>query len=306
MKKPVLIVMAAGMGSRYGGLKQIDPVDESKYLIIDYSLFDAKRTGFETVIFIIRPDMAHAFRNSIGNRISRHMDVKYAYQLLSDVPNGFSVPDGRTKPWGTGHAVISARKLIDSPFVVINADDFYGRRAFERIYSFFSYSHGNNEHAMVGYKIENTLTKNGYVSRGVCEVDDRGFLTKIIERVHIKEVQGGAEYFEDGVKTFIPAGKLVSLNLWGFGLSMINELVSQFPAFLKRNNSLDSTKGEYFLPYVTNKVIMSGKASLKVLTTDEKWFGITYRGDKAVIQKALLQMRLDGKYPKMLWEDLLC
>ncbi len=307
MKKPVLIIMAAGMGSRYGGLKQIDSIDDSGHLIIDYSLFDAKRAGFETVIFVIRPDIESDFRKAIGDRISRHMDVRYVHQLLTDIPKGFTVPYGRAKPWGTAQAVMSARQIVNSPFAVINADDYYGQGAMGIIYDFLSGTRQANEHAMVGYSIENTLTENGYVSRGICQTDNNNNLTRIVERINIKKTSNGARYLDDNnEEKFIPNGTIVSMNLWGFDLSMMDELVSGFPAFLKKNLASNPLKCEYFLPSVINQLIEQNKASVKVYKTNEEWHGITYPEDKAAVYSAIKDMKAANKYPEYLWEDCIC
>ncbi len=302
MKKPVLIIMAAGVGSRYGGLKQLDPIDELGHLIIDYSLFDARRAGFETVLFIVRPELEPLFRQTIGGRISKYMEVRYVHQLLADVPQGFSVPPERTRPWGTAHAVMSAGKFVDSSFAVMNADDYYGPGAIKAIYDFLSSPHRDNEHAMVGYKIENTLTEYGSVSRGICRVNDEGYLCSIEEYTQLEKWDGGAVRIDQhGRRTFIPPGTIVSMNLWGFGHSMMDELVKGFPDFL---NSLhiDPLKREYFLPSVINTLVAEARASVKVLLTEEKWYGITYPEDKQKVHTAIRNLIEAKKYPQRLWE----
>jgi NDP-sugar pyrophosphorylase family protein len=211
MEKPILIIMAAGLGSRFGGLKQIAPVDPFGHILMDYSIFDARRAGFERVIFVINPDLESEFRQAVGERISKYMDVGYAYQRITDLPTGFSVPEGRTKPWGTAHAVRAAKDMVSGPFAVINADDYYGESAYKLIYDFLSTQQDDACHAMVGYNIENTLTENGYVSRGICQMDSNGFLQKIIERTHVEIRPGGAAFTENGTDfTFIPERTTVS------------------------------------------------------------------------------------------------
>lgn len=303
MNKPVLIVMAAGMGSRYGGLKQIDPVDDQNYLLVDYSIYDARRAGFETVIFVIKAEHEAEFRAVIGDRLSGYMDIFYAHQEIDNIPEGYVVPVGRTKPWGTAHAVLSAVKFVNGPFAVINADDYYGVTAFQSIYDFLAGNKDETLHALVGYKIENTLTENGYVSRGVCSTDENGFLTGVDERVHIEGVSGGAAYTEEGcVPVLIPAGTPVSMNLWGFSHTMMDEIINGFPAFLDQNLPVNPLKCEYFLPSVPNRLISEGRAFCKMLNTDEKWYGVTYPQDKPNVQDALRQMKEKHIYSDNLWE----
>lgn len=305
MIKPVLIIMAAGMGSRYGKLKQLDPVDEHGHMIIDYSIYDAHKAGFETVIFVIKPEIEAAFKETIGDRIGRHMDVKYVYQSLTDVPEGYKVPAGRTKPWGTAHAVMSARHVVDGPFAVINADDYYGQSAIKAIYDFLVSEKDDNAHAMVGYKIENALTEHGYVSRGICETDDDMYLQNVTERTHIERRGNSAVYIEDGKETIIPAGTFVSLNLWGFSLSMMRGIEKEFALFLQANAGKEELTGEFYLPYVPGKLVEDNSATVKVLETDEKWYGVTYKQDMAIVKQALGRMKDDEKYPQILWEDAL-
>ncbi len=297
MEKPVLIMMAAGMGSRYGGLKQLDKMDDDGHVLMDYSVYDAHLAGFETVIFIIKPEMEETFENAIGSRLRKYMDVKYAYQRLENLPEGFAVPEGRQKPWGTAHAVLSAEKLVNGPFSAVNADDYYGRTAFQTIYNFLAADHNPSEHAMVGYKIENTLTENGYVSRGICQLDENNCLTGIVERLHIEVAPGGATVTEDNGSFFVPDGTIVSMNLWGFQHSMMDAIHNNFAAYLKENLPKNPLKCEYFLPLVPNLLITQKKATVKVLPTDEKWYGITYHEDKISVMAALKSMRDSGKYP---------
>ena len=299
-----LVVMAAGLGSRYGGLKQIAPVDPNGHILMDYSIYDALRAGFDRVVCIIKPEMREDFYEVIGHRLEKHVEVRYAYQRLDNLPAGYSVPEGRTKPWGTAHALLCAKEQIDAPFAVINADDFYGRDAFAAIAAFLREKHGAGEHAMVGYRIENTLTENGHVARGVCETDEKGFLRGVTERTHIEPREGGAAFTEDGEHfTFVPAGTIVSMNLWGFQPGVMEEIDRRFAPWLDETLPVNPLKGEYFLPLIPNALIHEGKGSVRVLSTHEKWYGVTYHDDMPKLQAALAGMRADGVYPEGLWRD---
>lgn len=308
MKEPILVVMAAGMGSRYGGLKQIDPVGMHGEIIIDYSIHDAYQAGFRRVICIIKEEMEADFREIIGDRISKIMEVQYAYQRSDDLPEGYRVPEGRVKPWGTGHAVLAARELADAPFAVINADDYYGADAFRLIYDFLSTAKdtGKYDYAMVGYILENTLTENGHVARGVCQVAD-GNLEDVHERTHIEKHGDRTEYTEDDGKTWhlIPEGSTVSMNLWGFTPSVLRELQGEFAAFLDRTIQENPLKGEYFLPTVVNDLVKADKARVKVFRSPDRWYGVTYREDKPVVENAIRSMIAEGKYQENLWEGIL-
>lgn len=299
-----LVVMAAGLGSRYGGLKQIAPVDPNGHILMDYSIYDALRAGFDRVVCIIKPEMREDFYEVIGHRLEKHVGVRYAYQRLDNLPAGYSVPEGRTKPWGTAHALLCAKEQIDAPFAVINADDFYGRDAFAAIAAFLREKHGAGEHAMVGYRIENTLTENGHVARGVCKTDENGFLRGVTERTHIEPREGGAAFTEDGEHfTFVPAGTIVSMNLWGFQPGVMEEIDRRFAPWLDETLPVNPLKGEYFLPLIPNALIHEGKGSVRVLSTHEKWYGVTYHDDMPKLQAALAGMRADGVYPEGLWRD---
>lgn len=306
MAEPILVVMAAGMGSRYGGLKQIDPVGVHGEIIIDFSLYDAYKVGFRRVIFIIKKAIEADFREVIGDRISQIMEVSYAYQEVNDLPEGFAVPEGRSKPWGTAHAVLACRGQIDAPFGVINADDYYGARAFRVLYDqlLSSADDGLYRYCMVGYQLENTLTDHGHVARGVCVVTPQGALSDIHERVRIERHGDLSQYTEDDGASWvtIPQGSTVSMNLWGFTPSLLEELERRFPAFLETTLAQNPLKAEYFLPSVVGELIAEGKASVHVLNSPDRWYGVTYREDKSVIEAAIAQMRTQGVYPEYLWE----
>ena len=302
--KPILVVMAAGLGSRYGGLKQIDPVDDACQILIDYAIYDAVRAGFEEVVCIIKPEMEADFDEVIGRRIAGRVRLRYAYQKLDVLPRGFAVPEGRMKPWGTAHAVLCAREHIHGPFAVINADDFYGRTAFASLYDFLVMPKQRGEHAMVGYRIENTLTEHGTVARGVCAVGEDGMLREIVERLNVEPRAGGAAFTEDGYKeTFLPNGTTVSMNLWGFQPDFLDEVEARFAAFLTENLSVNPLKCEYFLPFVVNALLPEKTARVSVLPTQERWHGVTYREDMARVRAAIGQMRVEGRYPYKLWEE---
>jgi hypothetical protein len=305
MNKPVLVVLAAGMGSRFGGDKQITPVDDRGHVIMDYSIFDAMRAGFSKAVIVIKHAFAEDFKRTIGGRIANVFPVEYAYQELDMFPPGFSVPEGRVKPWGTAHATLCAKDQVDGPFCVINADDYYGASAFRKAYDYLAAERPENAHAMIGYRIENTLTENGSVARGVCAVDAGGNLTGVTERIYILPAEGGAKYSEDGGNsfTFIPAGTFVSMNMWCFGLSMMERIEAGFADFLRENVPANPLKSEYYLPSVPNRMIGDKAASFKVLDTDEKWYGMTYKDDLEKVVAAIADMKRGGMYPDELWRD---
>jgi len=305
MKKPVLVIMAAGMGSRYGGLKQLDPVGNHGQLIIDYSIYDARRAGFETVVFVIKPEIEEDFKRCIGDRVSRVMNVKYAYQLKEDLPEGYSVPAERQKPWGTAHAALAARKVIDGPFAIINADDYYGPEAYQKIYDYLS-SHEDGslyEYVMVGYLLKNTVTENGTVARGVCEETAEGCLSQITERTKI-EKGPPPRFTEDDGQTWteLDEDTIVSMNMWGFTRSFLDEAWARFPAFLDKAMASNPAKAEYFLPSVVSQLIDEGRARVKVLRSGDKWYGVTYREDKPTVVAAIAEKTKAGLYPDRLWE----
>ena len=304
MEKPILVVMAAGMGSRYGGLKQIDPVGGHGEAILDYSLFDAHEAGFETAVIIIKEAIRKDFMDTVGARLKNApMEIRYAYQELDKLPAGITIPEGRTKPWGTSHAVLCAREQIDgAPFAVINADDYYGKAAFQVIFDALSASTEPNGYCMVGYELGKTVTENGSVARGVCQTDDKGYLTEVIERTSIETYEGGIRYQENGEYTDLPADTTVSMNMWGFMPGFLDEIDARFGAFLKDAIPNNPLKCEYFLPLPVSQLIKEGKATVKVLTSPDRWFGVTYAADKPVVVAALKAMTDEGKYPDGLWK----
>lgn len=306
MKKPVLVIMAAGMGSRYGGLKQIDPVDKEGHIIMDFSIYDAKRAGFEKVVFIIKKENEKDFKETVGRRIGKVMDTAYVYQETGRLPQGFKVPEGRVKPWGTAHAILCAADEIDSPFAVINADDYYGRSAFEKIYQYLT-THEDDEkyrYTMVGYRLKNTVTDNGYVARGVCGLNEKNELVSVTERTRIEKQDGKIVYSEDGGSTWteIAPDTLVSMNMWGFTESILKEIRDGFPAFLEEELAENPIKCEYFLPSVVSGLLNRGKATVTVLESEDKWYGVTYKEDKPAVTAAVQAMKEKGLYPQKLWE----
>jgi len=302
-RKPVLVIMAAGMGSRYGGMKQIEAVDEKGHIIMDYSISDALLAGFEEVVFIIKEENEKIFREVVGERISKKMRVSYAFQKLENLPDGFDVPEGRVKPWGTAHAVLSAKQYLNGPFAVINADDYYGPEAFRLIYDYLT-NHKDDEkyrYAMVGYVLENTVTDSGYVARGVCQVDSESFLSDIVERTRIIKTQDGTAFSEDDGQTWtsIDPKSLVSMNMWGFSGSFVKELDNRFAAFLRDHLPVNPLKCEYFLPFVVDALLKEGKATVQVLPTPDKWYGMTYKEDRDMVVQALADLRRGGQYPEL-------
>lgn len=308
MEKPVLVIMAAGMGSRYGGLKQIDPIDEYGHIITDFSIYDAKEAGFEEVVFIIKKENRKDFQDTIGSRIEGHIKVTYVYQdLISYLPEGYSLPQGRVKPWGTGHAVLCCKEAVNGPFAVINADDYYGKSAFKQIYSYLEGTmkeKGRKPYpfTMAGYLLKNTITENGYVSRGVCKVDERGFLEDVTERTHIEKQGGDIVYLEDGGFHPLCGDSVVSMNLWGFTHEILDELEKGFMKFLTSLDKTDPLKGEYYIPWVVSRLLKEKKAEVEVLTSFDKWYGVTYHEDKATVVDAIRGFRESGLYPEKLWE----
>ena len=302
--KPMLVIMAAGMGSRFGGPKQTTAVDDAGQVILDYSAYDAIQAGFDKIVCVIKKEMEADFRARVGDRIAGSCDLRYAFQDLTDLPDGFAAPADRTKPWGTAHAVYAARQEIDRPFAVINADDFYGRGAFKALYDFLSRDGDEHTHALVGYQLKNTLTENGTVARGVCTADENGFLRTVTELTAIQGPANAPSYTTDGGETWTPLAPdtPVSLNTWGFRQSFIDAIGDDLTRFLRETMPRDPLKAEFFLPGVVNTCLTAGTDRVAILPTDEIWPGVTYRADLPALQKALEDMRRAGLYPENLWK----
>ncbi|MCQ2551727.1 MAG: nucleotidyltransferase [Clostridia bacterium] len=304
MKKPVLVIMAAGMGSRYGGLKQMDPIGPAGELIIDYSLYDAKRAGFDTAICIIKKEIEEDFKAIMERGAAKHMNIKYALQDVNAIPEGFKIPEGRVKPWGTGHAILAVKDMVDGPFVVINADDYYGPGVFKALYDYLCNTEDGEyyEYCMAGYKIENTLSELGSVSRGVCVTKD-GYLSHIDERKVVQRNGEKIQFTLDGGETWtdIAEGTPVSMNFFGFTKSIFSELEARFPKELENILKTDPIKGEFYIPLVTSDLVNENKARVKVLPSDDKWFGVTNKEDRALMVAAMKEKTLAGEYPEKLW-----
>ena len=302
-KQPILVVMAAGLGSRFGGIKQMASFGKHGECIIDYSLFDAYRAGFRRVVFIVNEKIHDIFREKIGKNVENLMEVHYVIQRPTTLPEGCTVPEGREKPWGTGHAVMCCKDVIDAPFAAINGDDFYGRDAIEKIYQFLCSAQGEGAYAMVGYQVKNTLSENGSVSRGVCEADENGLLKSVVERTHIIASCDGPLYTEDGTHyTRLDNETPVSMNMWGFTPDFMQQLWDRFPAFWQNAMAANPLKGEYFLPFVVNDTLHDGQSTAKLLHTDSKWYGVTYQADLPGVQSAIAKMTENGDYPEKLWD----
>lgn len=302
MAKPALVVMAAGMGSRYGGLKQIDPVGKHGEIIMDYSLFDAMEAGFEKVVFIINRKIEQDFYEVVGRRAQKHMEVQYVFQSIdSMLPAGFLIPEGRVKPWGTAHAILCCSDVVHEPFAAINADDYYGKHAFSVLYDYLKDAKDGEayDYSMVGYLAKNTLTENGHVARGLCEVDDKGNLANIVERLQIYKTPEGPAYTLDDGKTFthFPGDTLVSMNFFGFTPSIFTELAVRFPQFLETATPQNPQKAEFLIPNEAGRLVHEGKAHMQVLSSPDRWYGVTYREDKPVVMQALAAMTDKGLYP---------
>lgn len=301
--KPTLLVLAAGMGSRYGGLKQIDPIGPNGEIIIDYSIFDAVKAGFGKVVFVIRKDIEDMFKEHIGSRFEGIIPVEYAYQQLEDIPKGFSIPDGRTKPWGTGHAIYAARNVVKESFAVINADDFYGKSAYNLIADKLKTAMDTDvaDYSMVGFVLSNTLSENGFVSRGVCELGQNNILDTVVERTNIVKTSTGAEAtLENGDKLPLTGDEVVSMNFWGFTPSLFKHLESMFTTFLKEKGS--ELKSEFYIPSVVAELIKEGKAKAEVLTSVDSWFGVTYPEDKEQVVNSVRTLVENGSYPNKLFK----
>ena len=302
-KKPVLVVMAAGMGSRYGGLKQIDPVGPHGEIIIDYSIYDAKQAGFEKVVFIINHGIEADFKAAIGDRVAKQMEVEYVFQQIdSRLPEGFVIPEGRKKPWGTAHALLCCSDVIDGPFAAINADDYYGQHAFRLLYDRLCTLEDKNgvyDLCMIGFLLDNTLTDNGHVARGVCETDAAGKLINVTERTRVYRTPEGPAYTEDEGKTFthLPKDNLVSMNMWGLTPGVLKEFAARFPEFLEKEVPLNPEKAEYYVPQEIGRLLREGRASVDVLSSPDRWYGVTYRDDKPGVMAAMAAMTEKGFYP---------
>jgi hypothetical protein len=305
--KPALVILAAGLGSRYGGLKQIEPVGENGELIIDYSIYDAIKAGFEKVVFVITRALRDDFMEVIGDRIKKYVETEYSYQDINEIPAGYTRPEGRTKPWGTAQALLSAKSVLGKgAFAVINADDFYGAAAYRAIYEWLSVPRpydGKSHFAMIGYRIENTVSENGVVARGICEADENGYLTSIVERVMVQKYGGGARYSEDKGHTWnaIPPGALVSMNFWGLNEEFFGTAERDFPHFLDANLRLNPLKCEYLLPSEMGTQILAGACDVFALESPDTWYGMTYREDRPGVMKAVEDLHASGAYPKPLW-----
>jgi len=304
MPNLTLVVLAAGIGSRYGGLKQIDPVGPHGELIIDYSVYDALRGGFERVVFVINEKIEQPFRERVGRAIEKQCDTTYVFQHLDDIPAGFRVPEGRTKPWGTGHASLACRDVVEAPFAVINADDFYGRSPYQALHGYLQRAQDREatpDYCMIGYRLENTLTEHGHVSRGICQVNQDGLLVEIHERTRVQRFGPAVKYAGEGDAWIeIPPGSLASLNIWGFTPHIFSHLADQFRRFLVENSDR-LEKAEFYLPEVVGSVIREGRARVRVLPTAENWFGVTYQQDKPQVKQAIRALIRQGVYPEKLW-----
>lgn len=302
-QKPVLIIMAAGMGSRFGGLKQLTPVGPGGEMIIDYSIYDAKRAGFGRVVFVIKREMEQLFKEKIGNRVAQYLPVSYVYQELTNLPCETVVPEGRVKPWGTGHAVLCCADVVNEPFMVINADDFYGKECFAKLYAFLMQSHTDTvKHmAMAGYLLKNTVSENGYVSRGIATVNAEGYLTDLVERTHIELREGKPQFTEDDGQTWevLSGDTLVSMNCWALPAGTLNSFGTLFADFLQHMKN--SVKDEFYLPFAISSMVESGEADVQVLATTDKWYGMTYADDKQMVMDAIAEMVEQGIYPARLW-----
>lgn len=302
--KPVLLVMAAGLGSRYGGLKQLDKIGPNGEIILELSSYDAIKAGFKKIIFILRTEIVEDFKELIGNKLSQFAEIEYVIQDMNNIPEGFNIPTGRVKPWGTGHAILCAKDIVKSPFLVINADDYYGQESFKLMYDYLSTNTEENHHAMVGYKLKNTLSENGHVARGICTVED-GELKEIVERTKIIKRDESAFYTEDEKEWIeLDYNSIVSMNMWGFMNSIFEITEEGFKNFLKNNLNNNPLKAEYFIPLVVSDLINSGKGKVKVINSKDKWYGVTYQEDKTLVKEAIEKMIDEDKYKKNLWDEV--
>lgn len=303
MKDPILVVLAAGMGSRYGGLKQIDPIGPNGEIILELSAFDAIRAGFKKIVFIIKHEIEKDFKEAIGNKLSNYCEVEYVFQDITKLPEGCTVPEGRVKPWGTAHAIMCCKDVVDAPFAVINADDYYGVSAFKTLYEFLTTSTDENEYAMVGYRLGNTVSEYGSVARGVCSYEN-GKLTNVRELTKI-EVHGDViENTADGGETWevLPADSLVSMNMWGFKANVIERFASRFVEFFNEETKENPLKCEYFIPMEIGRMLQNNQVEVTMLASNDKWYGVTYQEDKPMVKAGIAKLMEDGVYPIPLWK----
>ena len=300
-----LVIMAAGIGSRFGGgIKQLEKMGPNGEIIMDYSIYDARKAGFNKVVFIIRKDIEADFKEIVGDRIASIMDVEYVYQDINSLPAGYSVPQGRTKPWGTGQAVLMCKDVVKEPFAVINADDFYGQEAFRKIYEFLINNKDENTYGMIGYKLSNTLSENGHVARGVCKVKS-GYLEEVVERTKIIKKGEAAFYTEDDENwAELDYNSTVSMNMWAFNTNIFEELEVGFKKFLDTEVKLNPKKSEYFIPSVVSNLLSENRISVKVMESGDKWYGVTYKEDKYIVRCAIENLIKEGVYHKNLWEEI--
>ena len=300
-----LVILAAGMGSRYGGLKQIDPVGPDNSIIIDYSVYDAVKAGFNKIVFIIKKENLEIFKEVIGDKVAKHVKVEYVFQSTDVLPEGFTAPEDRVKPWGTAHALYCCKGVVNEPFVVINSDDFYGSGAFSRLSKWIDeteFTTAPYKFAMAGYYLKNTLTDNGTVSRGVCEVNENGQLVDVVERTKIQRVNGVVSYTEDGEEWFeLPEEAFASMNCWCFMPELIDEIEKYFIEFLSTEVKENPLKSEFYIPLLVRDMLAAKKCTVDVIETDDKWFGVTYKEDKPDVVKSITALVNEGKYPEKLW-----
>lgn len=302
MSKPTLVILAAGMGSRYGGMKQIDGVGSHGEPIIEFSIYDAKEAGFEDVVLIIRKEHEELFKEALTNRVSKGINVRFAYQDMNDLPEGITVPEGREKPWGTTHALLACRDIVDGPFAIINADDFYGKDAYRVIYDYLSNEIKDDAYAMVGYQCAKTLTDHGTVTRGICQTNEEGYLTDIVEIQKIARQDGQAVYEKDGEWCPLSQDTLVSMNFWGFTPKIFSECQPIFENYLKQALPENPMKCEHVIPTAIGVLVKQGVCSVKVLSSKDQWFGVTYKEDKPMVMEKIAQMKEEGIYPDILWD----
>ena len=303
MKDPILVVLAAGMGSRYGGLKQIDRIGPNGEIILELSAFDAIRAGFKKIVFIIKHEIENDFKEAIGNKLSQYCEVEYVFQDITKLPEGLNVPEGRVKPWGTAHAIMCCKEVVDAPFAVINADDYYGVSAFKTLYEFLTTSTDENEYAMVGYRLGNTVSEHGSVARGVCSYEN-GKLTNVRELTKIEVHGDKIEHTMDGGESWeeLPADSLVSMNMWGFKANVIERFESRFVEFFNEETPTNPLKAEYFIPMEIGRMLRNNEIEVKMLSSNDKWYGVTYQEDKPMVKAGIAKLMEDGVYPKPLWK----